>query len=251
MKTKTQEFKETYGMFQQTLVAETKINEVTIDTSINLEHKKTIKGVLISRNRCVKPRFEISIVCGKTPPTYYSGNRMYGKYIFVIPENVVVVRTIYQGKSNLNAWSQNKSSLKLAFCHNAQSVGFDFFLTQDVVNGEAKYQKTEKLSVSNFEGFGELEDHTFIKHAMSVNLPELIPNFPYQTQGWNRNGDDVTTHLYKINRIKGTYCEIFFAADKDYIEQMEEVSTVWVKCLHDADNILEEEILEEAEENVL
>jgi hypothetical protein len=241
---KTQEFLVGYGDFHHAMIAEQICSGVTIASSIELEHRKTIKGVLVGSNRCIKYHFEIAMITGKTPSTYYSGNRRYGKYVFMVPEEILVVESVYQGDSNEKAFQNNKSSLKL-YAHGAQSIGYDFFYIDDVYNGEAKFQTLQKLKLSHLEGFGVLDDIIFIKHAMPVNLPELIPGFPHQTQGWKRNQS--TTHLHLVYSIRDTHCKIFFAAPTADITPIEDVSTMWIKCLSDS----HEDILDDERDDIL
>lgn len=219
METKTYSFAVSYGMFTENL------SYGELNLFMKLAHKKTVWVKLDDDNDL---QMQISCITGTTPKTYYSGNRKYGKYLFIVPENIKVVKNEFSGNSNDEAFTNNTSLLK-GGTHGAGSFGFDFFKITKIGNDEISMEVSEKITELEFHGFGDLSEETFIKNLMPDNLSEVIPNFHHQTSGWRRNSDE--THLFAVERIKGVYCFVPFAASTCEIEEIPEVETRYLKCI--------------------
>ena len=230
-------FPVSYGEFSNKMMATA---DGGVETEVVLAHTKTVKGILRSKNSGIECSFEVGIIIGHTPSTYYSGNRMYGKYVFLVPENIVVKTTQYFGDSNLKADAANKSLLRL-WSYSASSLGFDLYEIETINGPDGQsFQKTNKLENIEFVGFGEIDEKTLISEAMPCNLRELIPGFSYQTQGWRRNTGE--THLHAVTRIGETHCFIPFAAPTSEIQSFDDVESRYIKVLVDPSaNIVDEE----------
>lgn len=217
---KVYQFKKSYGQFSTSLFYG------EMDLKLKLAHKKT----------CIL-RFEngidvqVGIITGSTPKTYYSGNRLYGKYLFIVPENVKVVETQYSGSSNEDAFNRNISSIKsYAYC--AESFGFDFYeiVTTTDVNGQCAIEIPIKLKNFEFGGFADLDEDVFIKYAMPCNLYEIIPGFAHQTQGWSRNEGE--THLHAVVKVGEVNTFIPFVSHLNDDIEYENVLTRYIKKIN-------------------
>lgn len=142
----------------------------------------------------------VCLISGRTPGTYYSGNREYGKIIFSLPEGVIVKEKLYYSEdgSNAGASEENNSFLRLP-AYSGGSIGYDFYRIQKnttlsgvVVETMIKIQLSPVLESVGFY----LTDNSYAKVAMPVNIPNLVPDFRGQVQGWRRNDEE--THLFAL-----------------------------------------------------
>ncbi len=214
---KTYSFAVSYGMFTENL------SYGELNLNLKIAHRKTVWVKLDG-----EIEVQISCITGTTPKTYYSGNRKYGKYLFIVPENIKVVKSEFSGGSNDEAFINNTSVLK-GGTHGAGSFGFDFFKITKIGDEKISMEVSEKITKLEFHGFGDLEEETFIKNLMPDNLTEIIPNFHHQTSGWRRNSEE--THLFAVEKIKGMDCFVPFAASNSEIKEFPEVEIRYLKCI--------------------
>jgi hypothetical protein len=227
METETYSFKKSYGSFTENL----SFGELNL--SMKLAHHKTVWVKLNGDNELI---MQISCITGTTPKTYYSGNRKYGKYVFVVPKNIKVIKNEFSGSSNDEAFSNNTSLLK-GGTHGAGSFGFDFFKIIKIGNEEISMEVSEKITKLEFHDFGDLEEEVFFANAMPYNLSEIFNDFPYQTSGWRSNSSE--THLHAVIRIKDIHCFIPFAANSQEIDVLENCETTYLKCIKEAETVEE------------
>ncbi len=204
-----------YGAFSKTLYYG------VLNLELKLEHRKTI-WIKLGNEEVV----QISCITSTTPKTYYSGNREYGKYVFIVPENIKVLQSDFAGGSNAEAFERNISLLKSGG-YNSGSFGFDFYRITKIGDEKLSMEVSEKIKNLSFEGFGDMSDETFLSNAMPANLREIIPNFPHQTSGWKRN--DSETFLHAVTRINGVNVFIPFATSSMEIQEMDTIETRYLK----------------------
>lgn len=215
-------FSVSYGMFTENL------SYGELNLCMKISHRKT---VCVELNGQIE--MQISCITGNTPKTYYSGNRKYGKYIFIVPENIKVVKKEFYGDSNDEAVANNTTLLK-GGTHSATSFGFDFYKITKHGDEEISMEVSKKITKIELSGFGSLDEKIFIENMMPCNLTEVIPNFHHQTSGWKRNEDE--THLHAVERIKGISCFVPFAASTCEIEEIPGVETRYLKCINGKSN---------------
>lgn len=206
-----------YGAFSRTL------SYGALNLELRLEHRKTLWVKCGEREEDV---IQISCITGRTPSTYYSGNREYGKYIFITPESIRVVMNEYAGGSNNEACQSNTSLLKSGG-YSSGSFGFDFYKITKIGDENLSMEVSEKIKEISFHGFGDMDNETFISNAMPENLREIIPSFPHQTSGWRRN--DSETFLHAVTRIGNLSVFIPFAAGSVEIQEMDTIETKYLK----------------------
>ncbi len=210
-------FKETYGHFTSLM------RYSQLDLAMSLIHRKTLWVRLDDREV-----IQIGILAGRTPKTYHSGNRVYGKYIFIVPNDIKVVRYEFLADSNASAKNGNQCLLRGGE-HRGRSFGFDFYRIRPLVDGAPSMEHAEKVRSIGYHGWGDLPDEVFIQNLMPANLAEAIKGFPHQTSGWRRN--DGETHLHAVTEINGTGCWVPFAATKIEIDAIEGVETNFMRTL--------------------
>jgi len=227
MDTKTFIFKESYGRFTEELI----LGELKL--KMKLAHRKTVWVKLNGRNELM---MQISCITGTTPKTNYSGNRKYGKYIFIVPENIKVIKREFFAISNEEAFHNNNSLLK-AESHGAMSFGFDFYEITKIGDEEASMEVSEEITKIEFYCFSELGNDVFFANAMSHNLHEIFNDFPYQTSGWRSNSCE--TYLHAVTKIKNVSCFIPFAASTKEIDIVEDIGAeiTYIKCIKDGETV--------------
>lgn len=206
-----------YGAFSRTL------SYGALNLELRLEHRKTLWVKCGEREEDL---IQISCITGRTPSTYHSGNREYGKYIFITSDNIRVVMNEYTGGSNSEACGNNTSLLKSGG-YSSGSFGFDFFRITKIGDENLSMEVSEKIKEISFHGFGDMDNETFIFNAMPENLREIIPSFPYQTSGWRRN--DSETFLHAVTKIGDVSVFIPFASSSMEIQEMDTIETRYLK----------------------
>src|SRR3990167_3965245 len=143
---KTFAFPVTYGAWGRILTF------APLNLTMQLMHRKTIIISFGNSNETM----EISCITATTPGTYYSGYREYGKFIFVVPDYVKVIKSGYCGNSNSEAEKNNTSLLSTGgYFYN--SIGFDFYKIYTRGEPEGVYmEQPEQLNEIKCVGFGEL-----------------------------------------------------------------------------------------------
>lgn len=220
MKTKTYAFNESYGSFTENLTYG------NLELNIKITHRKS---VCVNLDNDPDLQIHIGCIVGKTPKTYYSGNRKYGKYIFIVPENVKVVKKYFGGNSNAEAWAKNTCLIK-GSAYSGESFGFDFYKVITIGDDEVSMEVAERIIDLTLVGLGDLDINAFLANLMSDNIIEVIPDFKHQTSGWRYNEEK--TYLYAITSIDGISCFVPFAANTSEIEEIPNVGVRYLKCIN-------------------
>ena len=219
-------FKIHYGQFQPCL----HYGDKQINCELTL---KSFAGVVLQLNfPSGKRMIDLSIITATTPHTYYSGNRLYGKWIFGVSEDIRVVKREFEGASNDEADKMNDCPLRSTVAHSCGTYGFDFYKVVTTEDDESSFQTTEKCTSVEVYGFlGEMSLEDKLRFAHPANLREIVENFPYfQTQGWNKNEEE--THLFALRSYKGISCFIPFAhSSMELGYETEDYLIDYIKCI--------------------
>lgn len=216
-------FAESYDRFSETLL----YGELNL--KIHIPHRWYVSLLLPSGKRAF-----IGTISSLTPKTYYAGARRYGKYLFLLPPGVRVVRREVESGSNAAAEKDNNALLRVPAAH-ATSIGFDLYEVRCTPYGETGegvpfVEVATRVETFEIDGFGMLWKEAFIQNAMPANLPEIIPGFPYQCSGWKRNSEE--SYLFAVKKIGETRCNILFASGTPRIPPIEGVEMEYIRPIN-------------------